>query len=183
MPQALCLLRLAARFRHTSSFACRVWRRERLAPAWMTALDGLLGTNDHGLGRQDAHPSPPAYPRCRWPPAGVANTFSNPLVPNVPNVLAPWTYFEMLITVPAAAHSGCAIEVTAHPAGRVGGQLGVRRREAVEHHPARPVAHEVPAWDDRPGRAIGPGGRDGCGARAPATPGRPASAGEDKEVS
>ena len=30
--------------------------------------------NDHGLGRQDAHPSPPAYPTCRWPPAGVANT-------------------------------------------------------------------------------------------------------------
>src|SRR5215213_9524843 len=26
-----------------SSFACRVWQRERLAPAWMFALDGLLG--------------------------------------------------------------------------------------------------------------------------------------------
>jgi hypothetical protein len=47
--------RLVARLRHISLFACRVWQRERLAPAWMTALDGLLGTNDHGLGRQDGH--------------------------------------------------------------------------------------------------------------------------------
>ena len=73
----------------------------------MTTLDGLLGTNDHGLGRQDAHP-PPAHPRCRWPPAGVANTFSNPMMPNVPNFFAPWTYDEILITVPAQQHTPVA---------------------------------------------------------------------------
>jgi nitrate reductase / nitrite oxidoreductase, beta subunit len=38
----------------------------------------------------------------------VANTFSNPLVPNVPNVFALWTYFEMLITVPAQQHTPVA---------------------------------------------------------------------------
>jgi nitrate reductase beta subunit len=69
-----------------SSFACCVWQRERLAPAWMTAQDGLLGTNDHGLGRQDA----------------------DPLMPNVPNFFAPWTYDEILITVPAQQHTPVA---------------------------------------------------------------------------
>jgi nitrate reductase / nitrite oxidoreductase, beta subunit len=38
----------------------------------------------------------------------VANTFSNPLMPNVPNFFAPWTYDEILITVPAQQHTPVA---------------------------------------------------------------------------
>jgi hypothetical protein len=187
MPQALCLPRLLASLRHMSSFACRVWQRERRASAWMTTLDGLLGTNVHGLGRQDAHP-PPAHPRCQWPRAGVANTFSNPLMPNVPNVFAPWTYDEILITVPAQWHTPVARpKLLAHRQGcerRVGGQPRSKRREAVGAPlSAQPVAHEVPAWG---GRSSCEGNRswreDGCGACAPAMAGRPASARDDKEV-
>jgi nitrate reductase beta subunit len=45
----------------------------------------------------------------------VANTFSNPLTPNVPNLYAPWTHDEILITVPAQQLSpDCVTDVTAH---------------------------------------------------------------------
>ena len=136
-----------------SSFACRVWQRERLA-AWMITLDGLLGTNDHGLGRQDAHPPPPAHPRHRWPPTGVANTFSNPLMPNVPSFFAPWTYFEILITVSAQQHTPVARpkslltgkDVKAERMANWGPSGGKQWGAPL---PARPVAHEVPAWGGR----------------------------------
>jgi nitrate reductase beta subunit len=49
------------------------------------------------------------------PPAGAVNTLSNPLTPNVPNLYAPWTYHEILITVPAQQLSpDCATDVSAH---------------------------------------------------------------------
>jgi hypothetical protein len=49
--------------------------------------------------------------------------------------------------------------------------------------PARPVAHEVPAWDDRSCEGNWSSREDGRGAWASAMPGRPASARDDKEVS
>jgi hypothetical protein len=38
----------------------------------------------------------------------VANTSSNPLMPNVPSFFAPWTHFEILITVSAQQHTPVA---------------------------------------------------------------------------
>jgi hypothetical protein len=35
----------------------------------------------------------------------VANTLSNPLMSNVPNLYAPWTYYEILITLPAQQYT------------------------------------------------------------------------------
>jgi hypothetical protein len=118
----------------------------------------------------------------------VANTFSSPMMPNVPNIFAPWTYAEILITVSGQQHTPVAqpksLVTRQGCEGRVGGQLGSRWREAVEHHPARLVAHEVPVGgDDRPMRAIGPGARMGVVHAHPRWLGRPASARDDKEVS
>ena len=36
------------------------------------------------------------------------NTFSNPLMPNVPNFFGSWTYDEILIAVPAQPHTPVA---------------------------------------------------------------------------
>jgi hypothetical protein len=38
----------------------------------------------------------------------VANTFSSPMMPNVPNIFAPWTYDEILITVSGQQHTPVA---------------------------------------------------------------------------
>jgi hypothetical protein len=175
MPQALWLPRLFASLHHMSSFACRVWQRERLASAWMTTLDGLLGTNVHGLGRQDAHP-----PRLTLGAGGRVLEWPipspTPLMPNVPNVFAPWTYDEILITVPRSSTPRLRDRSHCSPAtceGRVDGQLRSKRREAVGAPlSGRPVAHDVPVWR---GRSSCEGNRswreDGRGACAPAMAG------------
>jgi hypothetical protein len=117
----------------------------------------------------------------------VANTFSNPLMPHVPNFFAPWTYDEILITVPAHQHTPVTrpkslltgkdvkVEWTAN-----WGPSGGKQWE----HPYRldllrmrcPLGTIAPVRGDRSWR------KDGRGACAPATPGRPASARDDKEV-
>jgi hypothetical protein len=60
----------------------------------------------------------------------VANTLSNPLMPNVPDFYAPWTYDEILITVPAQQHTRLRDRSHCSPAtceGRVDGQPRSKR--------------------------------------------------------
>ena len=148
-----------------SSFACRVWQRERLGSAWMIALDGCLGQRSWppAAGRS---PAAAGSPWCRWPAAG---------------------YDEILIAVPAQQHTRWRHQKHCSPAGLrrpCGGQLGSKRREAVEH-PYRLdlLRMRCPLGTIVAVRPIGPGGRMGVGYAHPRWLGWPASAREDKEVS
>jgi len=81
-----------------------------------------------------------------------ANILSNPLMPNVPNLYAPWTYDEILITMPAQ-HTPVARPTSLLAANDVKLE---RTNDCVQAAgaagpplPDRPVARELPAWDDR----------------------------------
>jgi hypothetical protein len=93
------------------SVRLRPARRPRRQQGWGAGRDrqgdGLLPASQHlrGLvplvGRQDAHPAAAGSPQVPVAACSSGQHPLQPLMPNVPDFYAPWTFYEILITVPA----------------------------------------------------------------------------------
>lgn len=117
----------------------------------------------------------------------MASTLSDPLMSDVPSLYAPWTSYEILITLPAQQHTPVARpkslltgkDVKAERTANCGPSGGKQR-----DHPHRTslLRMRCPLGMIVPVRAIGPGARMGVVRAHPRRLGRPASAHDDKEV-
>jgi hypothetical protein len=106
---------------------------------------------------------------------------------DVPSLYAPWTSYEILITLPAQQHTPIARpkslltgkDVKAERTANCGPSGGKQR-----DHPHRTslLRMRCPLGMIVPVRAIGPGARMGVVRAHPRRLGRPASAHDDKEV-
>jgi hypothetical protein len=110
---------------------------------------------------------------------------SNPLMPNVPNLYAPWTYDELLITMPAQ-HTPVARPTSLLAGNDVKLERTKLRsvRPEQRDHPYRIDLLRVsyPLGTIVPERAIGPGARMGVVHAQRRCTGRSSSARDDREV-